>query len=184
MASLNPNVIATSPSSASSKFEKLLGKLLTSRWMDASDCDKAKQQYIKFQDQVNKYHKETCSMFKTSEQRLDEFWAKILDGKEQYDVLWSVVKKILTLSHGQACIERGFSVNKEVSDVNMDKETIIAYRVVYDAIKSTLAKRCMSFQLEKLFCSPVDKQEAATPNIWKMQRRQRMHQINKIKRGF
>ena len=33
---------------------------------------------------------------------------------ESYKSLFSDVKRILILSHGQATVERGFSVNKEV----------------------------------------------------------------------
>ena len=43
--------------------------------------------------------------------------------------------KILTLSHGQSTIERGFPVNKEVCGFNMYPETLIAWRSVYDGIK-------------------------------------------------
>ena len=37
-----------------------------------------------------------------------------------------VVKKILTLSHGQASVDRGFSINKSLVKVNMKEETIVA----------------------------------------------------------
>ena len=38
-----------------------------------------------------------------------------------YEILSSVFKLVLVLSHGQAAVERGFSVNNKVLNVNMHK---------------------------------------------------------------
>ena len=35
-------------------------------------------------------------------------------GKDVYSKLWNVVRMLLVLSHGQAAVERGFSINKQV----------------------------------------------------------------------
>ena len=43
-----------------------------------------------------------------------------------------ILKTILTLSHGNASVERGFSINKNLVDVNMSQESIIAQRMVKD----------------------------------------------------
>ena len=43
-----------------------------------------------------------------------------------------VIKIILTLSHGQAAIERSFSINKSVLDVNMKEESIVACKTIKD----------------------------------------------------
>ena len=42
---------------------------------------------------------------------------------------------MMLLSHGQADIERGFSINTEVVCDNMDESTIIAYRRAYDGVR-------------------------------------------------
>ena len=47
--------------------------------------------------------------------------------KESYKSLFSVVKLILVLSHGQARVERGFSVNKEVEVENLKEHTLVAH---------------------------------------------------------
>ena len=52
----------------------------------------------------------------------------------KYRKLWQVVKVLL--SHGQATVERGFSVNREVETVNMHEETIVAQRLICDHIYS------------------------------------------------
>ena len=51
--------------------------------------------------------------------------------------LFSFVKIIMVLSHGQATVERGFSINKDVEVENLKQENIVAQRIVCDAISST-----------------------------------------------
>jgi len=36
-------------------------------------------------------------------------------GKGMYNKLWNVVRMLLVLSHGQAAVERGISINKQRS---------------------------------------------------------------------
>ena len=54
------------------------------------------------------------SSFKSGEDRLDSFLSEILQMQVEYQDLWLTVQLLLTLSHGQATVERGFSVNKEI----------------------------------------------------------------------
>ncbi|XP_051559251.1 uncharacterized protein LOC127444103 [Myxocyprinus asiaticus] len=49
--------------------------------------------------------------------------------------LWGFVKKLLILSYGQATVERGFSVNKEVETCNMDEDTVVAQRLICDHVR-------------------------------------------------
>ena len=46
---------------------------------------------------------------------------------------------LLTLSHGQATVERGFSVNKEVLTPNLQETSLVAIRLVHS---SMLAAKC------------------------------------------
>ena len=43
---------------------------------------------------------------------------------------------ILTLSHGQATVERGFSVNKEVMAPNLQETSLVAMRLVHSSIQA------------------------------------------------
>ena len=50
----------------------------------------------------------------------------------------------MTVSHGQASIEHGFSINKDVLAPNMLEKTIIAQRLVCDGVASSLdEKKCL-----------------------------------------
>ena len=51
-----------------------------------------------------------------------------------YPKAWSVIEMALLLSHGQASVERGFSVNKELVVENRQEESLIARRIIKDHI--------------------------------------------------
>ena len=74
--------------------------------------------------------------------RIDEFWGKVeeLDdhfGAKKYPQLVTLVKCVLSLSHGNTTPERGFSMNRILLDVHGYRtydDTIVALRMVKDAI--------------------------------------------------
>ena len=69
------------------------------------------------------------------EQNLDVFCSKIFAGDEKQVPLWKVIKMVLILSRGNAAVESGFSVNKELLVENIEEDTIVAQRIVFDAIR-------------------------------------------------
>ncbi|XP_041865260.1 uncharacterized protein LOC121654920 [Melanotaenia boesemani] len=70
--------------------------------------------------------------FQPFEKRLDTF----LHGRlsRPYPAAWDFCQKLLLLSHGQASVERGFSVNKEVESENMQEDTIVTHRLICDYV--------------------------------------------------
>uniref|UniRef100_A0A3B1ILN4 Exostosin GT47 domain-containing protein n=1 Tax=Astyanax mexicanus TaxID=7994 RepID=A0A3B1ILN4_ASTMX len=64
--------------------------------------------------------------------RVDGFLHNVMNG---YAELWSFVEKLLLLSHGQATVERGFSINKEVEMCNMNEDTIVSQRLICDYVR-------------------------------------------------
>ena len=64
--------------------------------------------------------------------RLDDFFFTKLDVGKKYPELSKVVIIILTLSHGQADIERGFSQNKTVLQQNIKEDSISSKRIIKD----------------------------------------------------
>ena len=66
--------------------------------------------------------------------RLDGFFCDVLSTPNTYEDLWTTVQFLLTLSHGKAAVERGFSVNKEAHAPNIKEDSLKAINVVYDTI--------------------------------------------------
>ena len=85
-----------------------------------------------------------------------------MTGKEMYSKVWNVVRVLLILSHGQASIERGFSVNKEVSTQNLSENSLIARRVIKDHIKSVGGLKGLVVSKELLQSAQVARQKYHT----------------------
>lgn len=69
--------------------------------------------------------------FPPMQKRLDIF---LRSAMEPYPELWGFCKKLLILSHGQATVERGFSINKEVESDNIQEDNVVTRRLVCDYI--------------------------------------------------
>ena len=80
-------------------------------------------------------------------------------GDKQLVKVWRVVELLLLMSHGQATVERGFSVNKEVVVENLSERSFIAQRIIHDRIESVggLANVQISKQLLMSFAVVVQK---------------------------
>lgn len=53
-----------------------------------------------------------------------------------YEKLWDVVAPLLLLSHGNASVERGFSVNRQIEVENMKEGTYRAQQLMCDHLRS------------------------------------------------
>ena len=58
----------------------------------------------------------------------------------KYSNVSFVIKLLLTLNHGQASVERGFSNNKSILKTNMSSQTIISKRLIKDHILANRLK--------------------------------------------
>ena len=63
--------------------------------------------------------------------RLDTFFFKTIE-LEHCKRIEKVIRMILCLKHGQAAVERGFNINKNLLQVNMTEVSIVAQRIIYD----------------------------------------------------
>lgn len=66
--------------------------------------------------------------------RLDEFLMDLFSNLEGKDLLLIFVTKVLTMFHGNASVERSFSVNKKCLVENLEETSLIAQRAVHSAI--------------------------------------------------
>ena len=75
--------------------------------------------------------------------RLDSYWHRIIQmtdhhGEPKYQTLATVVKLALSISHGQADVERGFSVNKMIltDRTSLSEKVLCATRTVKDVVEA------------------------------------------------
>lgn len=96
-------------------------------------------------DKIDQEYKRICALpvvqeklksFNRLENRLDHFWIDLIRncGAAEYSNFLYFVKTVMILSHGNAAVERGFSVNKRCLVENQHEKSLIAQRTIYDAI--------------------------------------------------
>ena len=136
LTSLDPEFMVKDPEAAVRCFTKLLETLINSKIKNAESCDALLIQYKSWITYVTKYEIDVFESYSPSKTRLDKFMSDQLSSKPEYKELFEVITEMLILSHGQSCVERGFSLNKDVLGVNMDADTLIAYRRALDGVKS------------------------------------------------
>ena len=90
--------------------------------------------------------------------RVDTFYFDRLVNEADLKELWKVVKLLLTLSHGQATVERGFSSNKEVMVENLAQHSLVAQRVICDHVHSVGGVLNVAFSKELLLSAASARQ--------------------------
>ena len=138
--SLSPHYIITHPNGSIKCFEKILECLINYKYLNAADCDCILKEYKSLISEIRLEHKERFSEFNLKSDRLDSLFYDLIGVNPKYKTLWNIVKMIFTLSHGQSSIERGFSINKNVSKTNMNEDTIIAERIICDGVMNELKR--------------------------------------------
>lgn len=68
-----------------------------------------------------------------NERRVDHFWFELTNEHKCYN-FQNLIKLLLTFSHGNANLERGFSINKECLVENLEEKSLVAQRSIYDAV--------------------------------------------------
>ena len=152
---LNPNYISNSNSSIS-KFGQILTLMLNNNCLKGDECNNLIRQY---NYSIKLCRIEYLTIFTEHNvhiDRLDDLLFSIIGRKYEFSRLWAFIKMILTLSYGQAAIECGFSINKNLISTNMIQRTIIAQRIVCDGVATALGKDSLeTFQIDKLLLACV-----------------------------
>ena len=115
-------------------MSSVLQKLINNKWFTASKGDDCLQEFKQWIREVAKEESPQLSSFDKTKDRLDELYYRLIGAHEKYKALWEVVRMVLIMSHEQSTVERGFSTNKDILKTNMGKETLKAYRLVYDGL--------------------------------------------------
>ena len=75
-----------------------------------SQSELIKKQFNHFCDSVIAEDNSAFKDFDPTQDRVDELLHQHLNNKKQYIELWDFMKQLLLISHGQATVERGFSI--------------------------------------------------------------------------
>ena len=116
-------------------FEKALSKLVNSKVIAPTLADKAESTYHKFAIGTVKERKYDFLNFDKRVQRLDQFLICCISGTKDFTESDKVFKISLTLSHGQAQVERGFSANAKRLVENQNTVSLITQRIIHDRMR-------------------------------------------------
>lgn len=133
--SLDPVHMVKNEEASIQSFSNLLQVLQKANWRSASQCDSILLQYRKFVSVMKKECEQEFRSFTCATTRLDEFLLGYLE-KDQEE-LKKVFIVVLTLSHGQSDVERGFSVNSEMEEENLKEDNLVALKIIFSELQST-----------------------------------------------
>ncbi|KAJ8886392.1 hypothetical protein PR048_012603 [Dryococelus australis] len=68
--------------------------------------------------------------------RFDHFWKSVLRNSDSSKVLVAFIQKVLIFSHGNAFVERVFSISKEIIVDNQLARSLIAQHQVNDGVQA------------------------------------------------
>lgn len=137
MASLDPREMGTAAKETNvKKFKAVLTSMNEANRVADSEVDELLQQYSKFIDDTFVPHASEYSSFDVSTARLDVQLSNTMANNPSLCKFWTCVKSLLLLSHGQASVERGFSVNKQVEIDNLTEDTFVVKRLICDHVTS------------------------------------------------
>ena len=111
LASLDPRLIVAN--TVANIFKQVFTKFDDMKWRTTEQADGILTQYKKFVSDMKQFHHEKFAGFKFGEDRLDAFFYDVLNTQKTCEDCWTTIVFLLTLSHSQAAVERGFSRNKE-----------------------------------------------------------------------
>lgn len=134
MSSIDPRLMFSESSDCYKKMTHILSILSDCKKVREEDCDSILSEFLDFLNTTATKCPdfEAFDPFKT---RVDKFLYDQIKGTKKYDKLWAVLKLLLVISHGQATVERGFSINRHIEVENLHEESYIARRLVLDEIR-------------------------------------------------
>ena len=131
---LDPGEIIQNKDSCIRRFRRVLTALADLKRLNLNECDVILISYKELAHEAQT--REDFRNFKIGKDgcHLDMLYHDALSKETTHSRLWMCIKRLLLLSHGQASVERSFSINKNVSTNNLSPETLVSRRTILDYI--------------------------------------------------
>ena len=109
-------------------MRRMLHTLVEAKHVDESVCNDILREFSEFCDSAAL--QANFLEFDPKTDRVDTLLYETMGSKPSFSRVWDVVKVLLVLSHGQASVERGFSINKEMIVENQKEMSLVAQRLI------------------------------------------------------
>lgn len=116
------------------EMKTCLSVLLDNHHVTKVRVERASHQFSSFLRDAKKYHKKELKDFDMKKNRLDHLLRDLMGSDGDYADIWECVKILLIFSHGNAFVESGFSINKDMLVENQREASLVALRRVHDYI--------------------------------------------------
>lgn len=186
MSCLDPQILASNEALANTRLSSALTHLTGLNRISGDKADAILREYKSLisQNVVKQKIKEF-----NKEERLDHFWVKLIDSRSGYANLLSFIKLICILFHGNASLERGFSVNSACLVENLMQDSLVGQRVVYDAIteaggiKEVLIQKKMihSFRNSSVRCKEALKEKQILHEAKRSEKKRKIENEKKVR---
>jgi len=145
-----PSTVLNSQNLADTRLRGLLQILCTMNHIYTVTADSSEGPFSSLCYETASDHRSQFSTFSTSKEKLDTlyyttlgdnadfttFFYTTLGDNADFTELFSVICLILVLSHGNASVEGGFSINSDKLVENMHEESLVAQLLVYDTMQA------------------------------------------------
>ena len=121
VASIVPATMINARSISEKRVEMLVQILFERKCLPAVVADKAKAQFSQLCSRASEEWLQMLTSLDWNKERLDVFYHKAIGSKEEFKEIWSVFQIVFILSHGNARVESGFSVNAYVLVGNLTR---------------------------------------------------------------
>jgi hypothetical protein len=121
LACLSPKLLTEQTKNATVKFKRVLQCLVECNRLVSGEVDQLLEEFHEWSTTASTIPE--FSNFSKHSDSLDALFHEHFS-KQQHPMLWDVIKQLLIISHGQASVERGFSLGKALSKDNQLPETI------------------------------------------------------------
>ena len=108
------------PEKGTKLFKSLVYNLVQVDRVTPKEADGIYAEYKRYLEMVVMKNRQRFLNFNKRENRLDEFFFFDVEDLSDYPKLRKVIKMILVLFHGQVYIDRGFNVNKDMLQPNLE----------------------------------------------------------------
>ncbi|XP_063229695.1 uncharacterized protein LOC134534921 [Bacillus rossius redtenbacheri] len=131
---LDPRFMLTDSHSCYKKMKQILSIIVKAKQLQEKMCDEI---LLEYQELLRYAHenKTAFSDFSPDVSRIDVFFRNYLGGEKKFVKLWPVIKMLLIFSHGQAAVERGFSVNRHIEVENLKEDSYAAKRLTIEEVR-------------------------------------------------
>ena len=120
-------------------MKSVLHLILSCSHITSNECSLAFMQFSKFLEESLSTLLPAFKEFHAGN-RLDQFYFETVKVSVNFKVLSKVLILVFTLGHGQASIERGFSINSNMLSENMKKNSLACHCTIKDFMVSNKLK--------------------------------------------